>query len=149
LVASHHYGKPAPQTELSLASVSFRPVAVIVSKCQSCAMVLTPAEFGRLIGRCWSADTASTYNPLNPALGQCSVTALVAQVYLGGFIAKTRVADAWHFYNFIDGNRYDFTASQFGHAIGYDDTDSGRDDALTDTTEQQYIALSNAFAKVR
>lgn len=112
-------------------------------------MVLTPAEFGRQIGMCWSADTASTYNPLNPARGQCSVTALVAQDNFGGLIAKTRVADAWHFYNLIGGKRYDFTASQFAHAVGYDDTDSGRDDALTDTTEQQYLALSNAFAKVR
>jgi hypothetical protein len=112
-------------------------------------MVLTPADFGHLVSRCWSADTASTYSPLNPARGQCSVTALLAQDHLGGVILKTRNADAWHFYNLIDGQRYDFTASQFGHAIGYDDTSSGRDDAFSDTTEQQYKALSDAFAKVR
>lgn len=112
-------------------------------------MVLTPDAFGRLIELCWSADTASTYSPLNPALGQCSVTALVAQDYLGGEILKTDLAGAWHFYNHIDGARHDFTASQFDHAIGYDDIASARDDAFTDTTKHQYDALMEAFAKVR
>ncbi|MBC9177518.1 hypothetical protein IBL25_11265 [Roseomonas ludipueritiae] len=112
-------------------------------------MFLGPAEFGRLIGGCWSTDSASTYSPANPACGQCSVTALVAQDHLGGAIAKTRVGDAWHFYNLIDGERFDFTASQFERPIVYDDTPSGRDDALTDTTQKQYAALTEAFRKVR
>jgi hypothetical protein len=112
-------------------------------------MVLPPDAFGRLIELCWSADTASTFSPLNPARGQCSVTALVAQDYLGGEILKTDVSGAWHFYNCIHGARHDFTASQFEHAIGYDDIPSGRDDAFTDTTEHQYLALMEAFAKVR
>ncbi|WP_338929159.1 hypothetical protein WDZ11_22430 (plasmid) [Roseomonas mucosa] len=112
-------------------------------------MLLDPAEFGRLIGLCWSMDSASTYSQANPACGQCSVTALVAQDYLGGAIAKTRVGDAWHFYNLIDGERFDFTASQFDRPIIYDDTSSGRDDALTDTTPGQYTALTEAFRRVR
>ena len=74
---------------------------------------------------------------------------MIAQDYLGGQIAKTRVGDAWHFYNLIDGERYDFTASQFGHPIAYDDISSGRDDALTDTSSDQYAALSQAFANLR
>ncbi|MBX9858835.1 MAG: hypothetical protein K2Y20_04490 [Sphingomonas sp.] len=112
-------------------------------------MVLTPFEFGILIEKCWSMATASTFSSSNPARGQCSVTAMVAQDHLGGEIAKTSVGDAWHFYNLIDGERYDFSASQFDHPICYDDIPSGRDDALTDTSTIQYAALSEAFANVR
>jgi hypothetical protein len=108
-------------------------------------MILGPAEFGRLIRECWSIRTASTFNPANPACGQCSVTALVAQDHLGGTIAKTRVGGAWHFYNLIGGERFDFTASQFDAPVIYDDTSSGREDALTDTTLAQYEALVEAF----
>ncbi|TPG53669.1 hypothetical protein EAH89_15820 [Roseomonas nepalensis] len=112
-------------------------------------MRLNPADFGRLIGQCWSLDTASTYSLANPASGQCSVTALVAQDHLGGELAKTRVGDAWHFYNLINGERFDFTASQFNQPISYDDTLTGRDDALTDTTPGQYEALAEALYRVR
>ena len=111
-------------------------------------MPLGPADFSRLIGQCWSLDTASTYSLANPAGGQCSVTALVAQDHLGGDIAKTRVGDAWHFYNLIDGERFDFPASQFSHSVTYDDIPAGRDDALTDTTPRQYEVLAEAFRKV-
>lgn len=111
-------------------------------------MLFSPVEFGRLIGECWSIDSASTYSLANPACGQCSVTALVAQDYLGGTIAKTRVGDAWHFYNLIRGERFDFTAGQFDCPIVYDDTPSGRDDALTDTTLRQYAALAEALRRV-
>jgi hypothetical protein len=46
------------------------------------------------------------------------VTALVVQDVLGGEILKTRVAGAWHFYNSIDGSRWDLTLSQFATPIG-------------------------------
>jgi hypothetical protein len=108
-------------------------------------MLLSPEEFGRLIGMCWSIDTASTYSLANPACGQCSVTALVAQDCLGGSIARNRVGDAWHFYNLIGSERFDFTASQFSGPIAYDDRPSGREDALNDTTSRQYEALAAAL----
>ena len=43
---------------------------------------------------------------------------------------KTRVAEAWHFYNVIDGRRWDFTAAQFDLPIVYKDRKSNREDAL-------------------
>lgn len=112
-------------------------------------MPLSPADFGRRIAECWSLNSASIYSPANPAHGQCSVTALVAQDHLGGSIAKTRVGGAWHFYNLVDGKRFDFTAEQFNRPVNYNDTPSSRDDALTDTTLKQYDALSDAFRRVR
>ena len=102
-------------------------------------------EFAVAIERCWSRATASVYTSANPAKGQCSVTALLAQDWFGGDILKTRVGDAWHFYNFVKGERLDFTASQFDDPILYEDIESGRDDAFTDTTPMQYRALRAAF----
>lgn len=95
---------------------------------------MTPADFALRVARCWSTETATVYRSDDPARGQCSVTALLAHDQLGGEIAKTRVGDAWHFYNVIDGFRHDFTAGQFDRAITYDDVAATRDDALSDTS---------------
>ena len=105
----------------------------------------TTAEFAISIEQCWSIATASVYTLANPAKGQCSVTALLAQDCLGGDILKTRVTGVWHFYNFVNGERLDFTASQFDDPIIYEDIASGRADAFMDTTSAQYRALSAAF----
>jgi hypothetical protein len=59
----------------------------------------------------WSLHTATIWRADNPAWGQCSVSALVVQDCLGGVIVKTRVGNAWHFYNLVEGERLDFTAS--------------------------------------
>lgn len=75
------------------------------------------------------------------------MTALVAQDHLGGAIVKTRVGEAWHFYNLIDGERWDFTESQFEIPLTYEDGKSNRDEAMMDTTLRQYEALSARFSR--
>ena len=95
----------------------------------------------------WSAETATIWTvEENPALGQCSVTALVVQDLLGGVILKTRVGPHWHFYNLLDGERLDLTSSQFGAPIAYDDIGSSREEALADTSLAQLEALREALA---
>ena len=89
----------------------------------------------------WSIETSSKWLPDNPARGQCSVTALVVQDVLGGEIVKTDVGGAWHFYNFIDGQRRDFSESQFLESVAYADLPSSRKEALSDTSFAQYRAL--------
>lgn len=107
---------------------------------------MTPDEFAARVALAWSARTASTYTPANPPRGQCSVTAILAQEKLGGDLLKTSVGGAWHWYNRIGGERYDFTANQFPAVPTYADLPSDRADALTDTTEPQIAALAKAFA---
>jgi hypothetical protein len=89
----------------------------------------------------WSPETNRQWSLSNPAQGQCSVTALVVQDVLGGDILKTTVQGSWHFYNLIEGQRWDFTVSQFAEPIGYADTPSTRDEALADTSAEQYRLL--------
>jgi len=61
----------------------------------------------------WSTATGGKWRPDNPACGQCSVTALVLQDFLGGEILKTSVEGQWHFYNRVAGQRLDLTDTQF------------------------------------
>lgn len=89
----------------------------------------------------WSIESSSKWSIVNPAMGQCGVTSLVVNDLLGGEILKTKLPDGWHFYNFINGNRYDFTASQFNELIHYMDISSNREEAFSDTNEKQYTYL--------
>ena len=93
----------------------------------------------------WYSSASSTLWRLdNPAAGQCSVTALLLQEMLGGRILKTRVGQAWHFYNDLGDGRLDLTAPQFAAPIACDDLETDRMDAMSDTSEMQRTALRNA-----
>jgi hypothetical protein len=98
--------------------------------------------------RSWSIKSSSLWTEANPARGQCGVTALVIQDHFGGEIRKSRLPDGeWHYYNQINGRRFDFTDSQFPTLPTYEDRPSTRDEALADTNEEQYRYLSIALAE--
>ncbi|RXJ04524.1 hypothetical protein DS745_03840 [Anaerobacillus alkaliphilus] len=92
----------------------------------------------------WSLQSSSKWLEDNPTKGQCGVTALVVNDLLGAEIRKTKLDECWHYYNFIDGERYDFTASQFSEAIAYTDLPSKREEAFTDTNSKQYHYLKQS-----
>lgn len=91
----------------------------------------------------WSIQSSSKWTTEVPARGQCGVTALVVHDLLGGEIVKTCLAEGWHFYNLLNGKRYDFTESQFESEIHYVDQLSTREEAFSDTNEDQYHYLRN------
>lgn len=95
--------------------------------------------------KCWSLKTSSKWSAENPYRGQCGVTALVINDLFGGEILKTEVEGQWHFYNQINGKRYDFTSKQFNFKINYRDIESDRDEALADTNEFQYSTLKESI----
>jgi hypothetical protein len=95
----------------------------------------------------WSIVTASQWTPDSPANGQCNVTAILVHDLFGGDILKTPLPDVEHFYNRIDGERHDFTASQFEEPITYDDIITDREDAARATTNHELATLSDAFQK--
>ncbi|MCA1024825.1 MULTISPECIES: YunG family protein [Cytobacillus] len=90
----------------------------------------------------WGIETSTKWKMENPASGQCGVTALVVQEYLGGEIVKTFIGEMWHFYNKIGDNYIDFTASQFDTAIDYKPVVSNRQEAFEDTNIIQYRYLT-------
>lgn len=69
----------------------------------------------------WCLETSSTpseWSEENPSRGQCAVTALVLQDYLGGKIVQSDVT--WpdgtvesHYFNSIGGRQLDLTRQQF------------------------------------
>ena len=93
------------------------------------------------LSKSWSLESSSKWSENNPAKGQCGVTTLVVNDLLGGEIYKTKLPGGWHFYNIINGNRYDFTASQFTDEIIYMDLPSDREEAYEDTNGNQYNHL--------
>ncbi|QNG59158.1 hypothetical protein H4O14_15280 [Bacillus sp. PAMC26568] len=92
----------------------------------------------------WSLRSSSKWRNDNPAKGQCGVTTLVVNDILGGEIRKTYLSDGWHFYNIINGKRYDLTAAQFNEDIKYMDIPSNREEAYSDTNEKQYNYLKQS-----
>jgi len=104
-----------------------------------------PIELYRQIKELWSAETASPpagWSQNSPAKNHCSVTALIVNDYFGGGIVSTKTVGGTHFYNVIDGRRWDLTVSQFAEPIPYDDTPSSREAAMADTTTEKYQAIS-------
>lgn len=97
--------------------------------------------------RSWSIETSSKWTIENPAKGQCGVTALVVQDIYGGEIKKTKVREAWHFYNFIDGQRFDFKETQFNEKLNYMDAKSNREEVFADTNAKQYSILKGKLTK--
>ncbi|MBO8157716.1 MAG: hypothetical protein H0Z32_14915 [Bacillaceae bacterium] len=95
----------------------------------------------------WSLESSSKWSKDNPAKGQCGVTSLVVNDILGGEIRKTKLPSGWHYYNFIDGKRYDLTAPQFKEDITYMDIHSSRKEAYLDTNEKQYCYLKQSVMK--
>ncbi|WP_246509918.1 YunG family protein [Bradyrhizobium glycinis] len=73
----------------------------------------------------------------NPAAGQCNVTALLIHELFGGELLKTPLPAGDHFYNRIEGRRYDFTASQFDRLIAYMDLPASQADAELGVTSDQ------------
>jgi hypothetical protein len=98
-----------------------------------------------LLKECWSKQSSSLWTAKNPARGQCGVTALVIQDCFGGEILKTLVDDRNHFYNNIDGLKYDFTADQFQSPPNYSDFPSSREEAFSNTNQNQYSYLLFRF----
>ena len=101
-----------------------------------CPLALYP-----MLRRLWGRDTGSKWQPQNPALSQCSVTALLVHDLFGGSILRTDVNGAWHYYNQVGSRRYDLTMGQFDLPIPYDDLPSSREEALEDTSVRQYSVL--------
>jgi len=95
----------------------------------------------------WSIVTSAKWQADNPASGQCNVTALLVHDEFGGDILKTPLADGDHFYNQIDGERLDMTASQFAEPIDYADIMTDREDAAQGATNHELATLKTAFHK--
>jgi hypothetical protein len=108
-------------------------------------MGFDPEQVAAALRKSWSPESGRQWTADNPAAGQCNVTALLVHELFGGELLKTRLAEGDHFYNRIEGRRYDFTESQFSRPITYADLLASRADAERGTTVAELAALKRAF----
>jgi hypothetical protein len=66
----------------------------------------------------WARETSADpdgWSSSNPAWGQCAVTALIVQDFLGGELLRCRVDSTSHYWNRLpSGQELDLTGHQFG-----------------------------------
>ena len=114
-------------------------IAGVSDKFPLCADITDLQAGDDLVTVEWTAD--------NPAIGQCNVTALLIHELFGGDLLKTPLPAGNHFYNRIEGRRYDFTASQFDQPIAYMDLLTSRAEAEQAAASGQLAELRAAFRK--
>jgi hypothetical protein len=112
-------------------------------------MGFDPDEVQSALRKAWSPSTASQWTADNPAAEQCNVTSLLIHELFGGELLKTPLAAGDHFYNRIEGRRYDFTASQFDEPIAYVDLPTSRAGAERGATHDELAELRTAFEERR
>ena len=82
----------------------------------------TPTDLYDALTHVWSADTCAPrmrgdWTPENRTLGQCSITAFLAQDLFGGRVYGVPLEDGnFHCFNVVDGHTFDLTSEQFGDA---------------------------------
>ena len=75
---------------------------------------------------CYSKDICyptvqDKWSEKNKCFGMCTITALIVNDFFGGKLCKIKVGDTLHYFNIIDNEIIDFTASQFSDKIHYVD----------------------------
>ena len=82
--------------------------------------IRTPRDLYRALLNVWCAETCAPrmrqdWSPENPTLGQCSVTAFLAQDLFGGRVYGIPLKEGgFHCYNDVNGCVFDLTSEQFG-----------------------------------
>lgn len=84
------------------------------------AGIKTPIDLYDALSEIWCAETCAPrmrgdWTPENKTLGQCSITAFLAQDIFGGNVyGILRPGGNYHCYNVIDDCCFDLTSEQFG-----------------------------------
>ena len=111
-------------------------------------------ELEKIIKLSWSKETCyptlqNEWNEENPSLGQCAITALIINDFMGGKIMRCMCVDISHYYNFINNKIVDLTKEQFnGITPNYlSGEERTREYILSnkDTKKRYLILLKNVF----
>lgn len=81
--------------------------------------ITTPIDLYRRLSKIWSADTCAPrlrggWSTENRTLGQCSITAFLAQDIFGGEVYAIKTENGLHCYNKVGEAVFDLTSEQFG-----------------------------------
>lgn len=106
-------------------------------------------ELERIIRMSWRKETCipslqQLWKEENPSLGQCAITSLVINDYVGGKIMRCMCSTGSHYYNLINGDIVDLTSEQFGDEkpLYEEASERTREYLLSnDDTKRRYIML--------
>lgn len=107
----------------------------------------------KLLLECYSKDLCypkvrDYWNENNKCFGMCAITSLIINDYFGGDICKIYVDEISHYFNLINNEIVDLTASQFNHEIEYKDYQIvDRECVLTEDTKKRYNTLKERLTK--
>ena len=81
-------------------------------------------ELIKMLELSWNKNTCSpslkdSWSENNKALGQCAVTALIVNDFLGGKIMRCMCESGSHYYNLVNDSIIDLTSSQFTEIPDY------------------------------
>ena len=85
--------------------------------------ITTPRDLYDKLSGLWGADTCAprlrnSWTQENRTLGQCSITAFLAQDLFGGQVyGILRPGGNYHCYNVVEGHVFDLTSEQFGGEV--------------------------------
>jgi len=101
----------------------------------------------------WSIDTCAPrmrnqWSTDNPTVGQCSITAFLAQDIFGGKVYGIDLHDGnYHCYNVVDGKVFDLTSEQFKEPLNYDLTNE-QDREVHFAKEEKYLRYLNLVGEL-
>jgi len=113
--------------------------------------IKNPDELYNILKNCWSKETCAPrmqdrWSMDNKTLGQCSITAFLAQDIFGGDVYGIPLSDGnFHCFNLVNGIKFDLTSEQFEYPLDYDDVVlQNRDDHFKKKEKyQRYLILKN------
>lgn len=109
-------------------------------------------ELEKIIKLSWSKETCypnqkNIWNKENPSLGQCAITALIINDFMGGKIMRCMCGNISHYYNIINEAIVDLTFEQFnGNIPDYVNGEERTGDYILsnkDTKERYLLLLKN------
>ncbi len=118
----------------------------------------SPADLYDALSEIWSAETCAprmsqNWTKENKTLGQCSITAFLAQDIFGGKVYGILRPDGnYHCYNDAGGSVFDLTSEQFGdEKLDYtNNPEQSREVHFAkEEKRQRYEKLKNALAELR
>ena len=121
----------------------------------------TPKDLYDILSGVWCAYTCaprmrSEWSPENRTLGQCSITAFLAQDIFGGKVyGVPRPGGSFHCYNVVDGMVFDLASEQFGdRVLNYEgNPEQSREEHFADQDKyERYLLLKErllAYQKTR
>lgn len=106
-------------------------------------------ELERIIKLSWTKETSYPFSRkdwsiINPSLGQCAVTALIVNDFMGGKIMNCMCEDISHYYNVVNDEIIDLTVEQFkGRIPDYKNGVEKSNDYLLSNqdTKKRYLML--------